>query len=141
MGVVGSNPVGRASSKALTIAQGLFILFAMAKALSTARFLALLSLRADLGKPKRVPDPLPKAKQIVISDWPARNSQLLLRLARALAGKDEVFSLRDVEKLDYETFSVALALTMAAMNGLYRKPDWQNAVKSMERAVAALARQ
>jgi hypothetical protein len=44
----------------------------MTKELSTAKFVALLSLRVDLGKPRRIPDPLPKAKEIVISDWPQK---------------------------------------------------------------------
>lgn len=55
----------------------------MTKELSTAKFIALLSLRVDLGKPRRIPNPLPKAKEIVISDWPQKNAQLLLRTPRA----------------------------------------------------------
>jgi len=35
----------------------------MTQELSTAKFIALLSLRVDLGKPRRIPDPLPKAKE------------------------------------------------------------------------------
>jgi hypothetical protein len=35
----------------------------MTKELSAAKFIALLSLRVDLGKPRRIPDPLPKAKE------------------------------------------------------------------------------
>jgi hypothetical protein len=58
-----------------------------------------------LGKPRRIPDPLPKAKQIVISDWPRKNAQLLLRLMRGLSGRDEVFSLRDVDGMSHETFN------------------------------------
>lgn len=106
--------------------------------LSTAKFVALLSLRADLGKPRRIPDPLPKARQIVISDWPRKNAQLLLRLIRGLAGKDEIYSLRDVEGLDHETLSVALALTMAAVNERYSAAQWRKSAASMEKAVAAL---
>ena len=71
--------------------------------LSATKFIALLSLRVDLGRPRRIPDPLPKAKAIVISDWPRRNAQLLLRLMRALGGRDEVFSMRDVEGMSHET--------------------------------------
>lgn len=112
----------------------------MARTLSTARFVALLSLRADLGRPRRIPDPLPKAAQIVISDWPRRNSQLLLRLMRGLAGRDEVFSVRDVERLDHETLSVALALTMAGLNASYARAEWRRAVSAVERAVQALER-
>lgn len=108
--------------------------------LSTAKFVALLSLRADLGKPRRIPDPLPKARQIVISDWPRKNAQLLLRLIRGLAGRDEIYSLRDVEGMDHETLSVALALTMAAVNERYSAAQWQKAAASMEKAVAALKR-
>ena len=108
--------------------------------LSTAKFIALLSLRADLGKPRRIPDPLPKARQIVISDWPRKNAQLLLRLIRGLAGKDEIYSLRDVEGLDHETLSVAMALTMAAVNERYSAAQWRRAAKSMETAVAALGK-
>jgi hypothetical protein len=85
----------------------------MTKELSTAKFIALLSLRVDLGKPTRIPDPLPKAKAIVISDWPRKNAQLLLRLIRALAGKDEVFSLRDVDGMSHETLSMAPLLIEA----------------------------
>lgn len=110
----------------------------MPQELSTAKFVALLALRVDLGKPEKVPDPLPKAKQIVITDWPARNAQLLLRLCRALSGRDEVFSLRDVDRLDVETLSVALALTMAAVNDLYGRADWRAAVAAMEKAVESL---
>ena len=110
----------------------------MARALSTARFIALLSLRADLGKPQRIPDPLPKAKAIVISDWPRRNAQLLLRLMRALSGRDEVFSIREVEGMSHETLSVALALTMAGVNGSYLESDWKAAVRATEKAVRAL---
>ena len=110
----------------------------MSKPLSTAKFLALLSLRVDLGMPRRIPDPLPKARQIVISDWPRKNAQLLLRLIRGLAGRDEIYSLRDVEGMDHETLSVALALTMAAMNERYTKVQWQRAAASMEKAVAGL---
>ena len=110
----------------------------MSKPLSTAKFLALLSLRVDLGTPRRIPDPLPKARQIVISDWPRKNAQLLLRLIRGLAGRDEIYSLRDVEGMDHETLSVALALTMAAMNERYTKVQWQRAAASMEKAVAGL---
>ena len=32
--------------------------------LSATKFIALLSLRVDLGRPRRIPDPLPKAKAI-----------------------------------------------------------------------------
>ena len=110
----------------------------MVARLSTAKFIALLSLRADLGRPQRVRDPLPKAVQIVISDWPRRNAQLLLRLMRGLAGRDEIFSIRDVERLDHETLSVALALTMAGLNGAYRRAQWTRAVRAAEKAVAAL---
>ena len=110
----------------------------VSKPLSTAKFLALLSLRVDLGKPRRIPDPLPKARQIVISDWPRKNAQLLLRLIRGLAGRDEIYSLRDVEGMDHETLSVALALTMAAMNERDTKVQWQRAAASMEKAVAGL---
>ena len=112
----------------------------MTQALSTAKFIALLSLRVDLGKPRRVPDPLPKAKEIVISDWPGENAQLLLRLMRALAGKDEVFSLRDVEGMSHETLSLALALTMAGINGAYSKGQWQASARSTEKAVEALGK-
>lgn len=112
----------------------------MSRQLSTARFVALLSLRVDLGKPRRIPDPLPKAREIIISDWPRKNSQLLLRLVRGLAGKDEVYSMRDVEGLDHETLSVALALTMAGINERYTPAQWQKAAASMEKAVAALKR-
>lgn len=112
----------------------------MPRELSTAKFLALLSLRVDLGAPRRIPDPLPKARDIVISDWPRRNAQLLLRLIRGLGGRDEVYSLRDVEGLDHETLSVALALTMAAMNERYTRVQWQKAAASMEKAVTALKR-
>jgi hypothetical protein len=108
--------------------------------LSTARFIALLSLRADLGKPRRIPDPLPKARQIVISDWPRKNAQLLLRLIRGLSGRDEIYSLRDVEGLDHETLSVAMALTMAAVNERYTATQWKRSAASMEKAVAALKR-
>ncbi len=110
----------------------------MPKQLSTAKFVALLSLRLDLGKPRRIPDPLPKAREIVISDWPRKNAQLLLRLIRGLAGKDEVYSLRDVEGLDHETVSVAMALTMAAVNERYTAAQWRKAAASMEKAVVAL---
>jgi len=106
--------------------------------LSTAKFIALLSLRSDLGKPRRIPDPLPKASQIVISDWPRKNAQLLLRLVRGLAGRDEVYSLRDVEGLDLETVSVALALTMAAVNERYTAAQWKRAARAMEKAVVKL---
>ena len=108
--------------------------------LSTARFIALLSLRADLGKPRRIPDPLPKARQIVISDWPRKNAQLLLRLVRGLAGRDEIYSLRDVEGLDHETLSIAMALTMPAVNERYTAAQWRKAASTMEKAVAALKR-
>jgi hypothetical protein len=111
----------------------------MTKELSTAKFIALLSLRVDLGKPSRIPDPLPKAKEIVISDWPRKNAQLLLRLMRALSGKDEVFSLRDVEEMSHETLSLALALTMAGINGSYSKAQWQASARSTEKAVEGLA--
>jgi hypothetical protein len=110
------------------------------KPLSTARFVALLSLRADLGKPRRIPDPLPKAREIVISDWPRKNAQLLLRLIRGLAGRDEIYSLRDVEGLDHETVSVAMALTMAAVNERYTAAQWKRAAASMEKAVTTLKR-
>src|SRR5688500_20385867 len=96
----------------------------MSKELSTAKFVALLSLRVDLGKPTRIPDPLPKAKAIVISDWPRKNAQLLLRLIRALAGKDEIFSLRDVDGMSHETLSMARALTVAGIHGAYSKAQW-----------------
>ena len=108
--------------------------------LSTAKFVALLSLRADLGKPRRIPDPLPKAREIVISDWPRKNAQLLLRLIRGLAGRDEIYSLRDVEGLDHETVSMALALTMAAVNERYTPLQWKRAAASMEKAVRSLKR-
>ena len=110
----------------------------MPKELSTTKFIALLSLRTDLGRPTRIPDPLPKAKEIVISDWPRKNAQLLLRLMRALSGKDEVFSLRDVDGMNHETLSVALALTMAGINGSYSKRQWQWAARTTERAVVRL---
>lgn len=110
----------------------------MPKQLSTPKFIALLSLRADLGKPRRIPNPLAAAKEIVISDWPGKNAQLLLRLVRGLAGKDEIFSLRDVEGMSHETLSLALALTMAGVNGLYTKSQWQAAARSMEKAVEAI---
>src|SRR6185295_6092118 len=44
----------------------------MTKELSTAKFIALLSLRVDLGKPRQIPDPLPKAKDIVIAPPPRK---------------------------------------------------------------------
>jgi hypothetical protein len=66
----------------------------MPRQLSPARFVALLALRADLGKPRRIGDPLATASQVVISDWPRRNAQLLLRLVRGLAGKDEPWKRR-----------------------------------------------
>jgi hypothetical protein len=106
--------------------------------LSATRFIALLSLRVDLGRPRRIPDPLPKAKAIVISDWPRRNAQLLLRLMRALGGRDEVFSMRDVEGMNHETLSLALALTMAGVNGSYPQSDWKAAVRATEKAVRTL---
>ena len=108
--------------------------------LSTARFIALLSLRVDLGKPRRIPDPLPKAREIVISDWPRKNAQVLLRLIRGLAGRDEIYSLRDVEGLDHETLSVLMALTMAAINERYTPAQWRRAAAAMERAVVKLKR-
>jgi hypothetical protein len=110
----------------------------MPKELSTAKFIALLSLRTDLGKPRRIPDPLPKAKEIVISDWPRKNAQLLLRLMRALSGKDEVFSLRDVDGMNHETLSLALALTVAGINGAYGKSQWESAARTTEKAVLRL---
>jgi hypothetical protein len=110
----------------------------MPRQLSTAKFIALLALRADLGRPRRVRDPLPKVKDVVISDWPRKNAQLLLRLVRGLAGKDEVYSLRDVEGMDHETLSLALALTVAGINDAYTKTDWQRAARAMEQAVKAL---
>src|SRR5687768_9539090 len=110
----------------------------MPKELSTAKFIALLSLRTDLGKPRRIPDPLPKAKEIVISDWPRKNAQLLLRLMRALSGKEEVFSLRDVDGMTHETLSLALALTMAGINGAYGKSQWESAARATEKAVLRL---
>jgi hypothetical protein len=112
----------------------------MTQALSKEKFVALLALRADLGKPRKVPDPLAKARAIVITDWPARNAQLLLRLCRALAGRDEVFSIRDVDGLDLETVSVALALTMAGVNERYAPAAWGSAVGEMEKSVAGLRR-
>lgn len=108
--------------------------------LSTAKFVALLSLRIDLGKPRRIPDPLPKAREIVISDWPRKNAQVLLRLVRGLAGRDEIYSLRDVEGLDHETVSVLMALTMAAVNERYTPAQWRRAASSMENAVVKLRR-
>jgi hypothetical protein len=108
--------------------------------LSTAKFVALLSLRIDLGKPRRIPDPLPKARDIVISDWPRKNAQVVLRLIRGLAGRDEIYSLRDVEGLDHETVSVLLALTMAAVNERYTAAQWRRAASSMEKAVVKLKR-
>src|SRR5688572_24399750 len=110
----------------------------MPRQLTPARFVALLSLRADLGRPRRIRDPLPTATQIVISDWPRKNAQLLLRLVRGLAGKDEIYSLRDVEGLDHETLSVALALTMAAVNERYTAARWKTAAASLEKAVVKL---
>lgn len=107
--------------------------------LSTARFVALLSLRADLGKPRRIRDPLATAAQVVISDWPRKNAQLLLRLIRGLAGKDEIYSLRDVEGMDHETLSLALALTMAGVNGRYTPAQWRKAAAAAEKAVRALS--
>jgi hypothetical protein len=74
----------------------------------------------------------------VISDWPRKNAQLLLRLIRGLAGKDEIYSLRDVEGMDHETLSLALGLTMASINGLYTKGQWQRAVGQIEKAVKTL---
>lgn len=112
----------------------------MSKELSIAKFVALLSLRVDLGKPRRIPDPLPKAREIVISDWPRKNAQLLLRLMRALSGKDEVFSLRDIEGMNHETLSMALALTMAGINGSYSRRQWQASARSTETAVRDLAK-
>ena len=106
--------------------------------MSTAKFIALLSLRIDLGKPRRIRDPLPKAREIVISDWPRKNAQLLLRLIRGLSGRDEVFSLRDVEGMSHETLSVAMALTMAGINGSYSKSQWQRAARTTEKAVVRL---
>jgi len=111
----------------------------MPRQLSPARFVALLSLRADLGKPRRIRDPLATVAQVVISDWPRRNAQLLLRLVRGLAGKDEVYSLRDVERLDHETLSLALALTMAGINGRYSAAQWRKAAAAMEKAVKSLS--
>ena len=110
----------------------------MPKVISTAKFVALLSLRVDLGRPRRIPDPLPKAKEIVISDWPRENAQLLLRLIRGLAGKDEIYSLRDVEGMDHETLSLALGLTMASINGSYTNGQWQRAAEQIEKAVKTL---
>jgi hypothetical protein len=110
----------------------------VAKQLSTARFVALLSLRADLGKPRRVRDPLATAAQVVISDWPQKNAQLLLRLMRGLAGRDEVYSLRDVEGMDHETLSLALSLTMAGVNERYSAAQWRKAVAAAEKAVKDL---
>jgi hypothetical protein len=81
---------------------------------------------------------LPKAKQIVISDWPRKNAQLLLRLLRGLSGRDEVFSLRDVDGMSHETFSVAMALTMAGINGSYSRTQWLTAARSTEQAVKGL---
>lgn len=107
--------------------------------LSTARFVALLSLRADLGKPRRIRDPLATATQVVISDWPRKNAHLLLRLMRGLAGKDEIYSLRDVEGMDHETLSLALALTMAGVNARYTPAQWRKAAAAAEKAVRALS--
>jgi hypothetical protein len=112
----------------------------MPKEMSTAKFIALLSLRVDLGQPTKIPDPLPKVRQVVISDWPAKNAQLLLRLMRGLAGRDEVYSIRDVEQLDHETLSLALALTMAGINRRYGKEQWLKATEEMEEAVRTLTK-
>src|SRR5690606_17832550 len=112
----------------------------MARTLSTARFVALLALRADLGKPRRVRDPLGAASEVVISDWPRKNAQLLLRLMRGLAGRDEVYSLRDVEDMDHETLSVAVALTMAGVTGRYSDAQWRSAAAATEEAVRSLRR-
>lgn len=106
--------------------------------LSATKFIALLSLRVDLGRPRRIPDPLPKAKAIVISDWPRRNAQLLLRLMRALGGRDEVFSMRDVEGMSHETLSVAMALAAAGINGSYSSSQWRAHTRLTERAVRSL---
>jgi hypothetical protein len=106
--------------------------------LSATKFIALLSLRVDLGRPRRIPDPLPKAKAIVISDWPRKNAQLLLRLMRALGGRDEVFSLRDVEGMNHETLSVAMALAAAGIHGSYSRSQWQAHTRVTERAVRSL---
>ena len=74
----------------------------------------------------------------MISDWPRKNAQLLLRLLRGLAGRDEVYSLRDVEGMDHETLSLALALTMAGANGRYSSAQWKSTVAATEKAVKAL---
>ena len=76
----------------------------------------------------------------MISDWPRKNAQLLLRLIRALSGKNEVFSLRDVDGMSHETLSVALALTMAGINGYYSKSQWQTSARSTEKAVKGLGK-
>lgn len=57
---------------------------------------------------------------------------------RALSGKDEVFSLRDVEGMSHETLSLAFALTMAGINGSYSKAEWQTSARSTEKAVESL---
>lgn len=67
-----------------------------------------------------------------------RSRGSLLRLVRGLAGRDEVYSLRDVEGLDHETLSVALALTMAAVNERYTAAQWKHAARAMEKAVVGL---
>ena len=74
----------------------------------------------------------------MISDWPRKNAQLLMRLIRGLAGRDEVYSLRDVEDMDHETLSLALALTVAGINGRYSAAQWRKAAVTTEIAVKAL---
>ena len=46
--------------------------------------------------------------------------------------------MRDVEQLDHETLSLALALTMAGINRRYGKEQWLKATADMEEAVRTL---
>jgi hypothetical protein len=42
--------------------------------------------------------------------------------------------------MDHETLSLALGLTMASINGLYTKGQWQRAAEQTEKAVKTLRR-
>ena len=42
--------------------------------------------------------------------------------------------------MSHETLSVALALTMAGINGSYSKSQWQTSVRSTEKAVKGLGK-
>src|SRR4051812_7124547 len=75
---------------------------------------------------ERVSDALPKARTRILEDYPRPASQTLLRLVRALAGREPGFTESDVDALDGEALAIASALAQSWLEGNYTHKELED---------------